>query len=413
MTKTKSRATGRFRSRVDIFVTGSKVTLVLQGAQIVTAGVAVLVGLLAAATMAPTGRGDLAFWLQIGYVLTTLALLGIERPYAARGADSFDVAGADLVRLIKPAVFIVGLIFIGSGVTYGLGETELAVLLVGLGFFVISNQFVRFLRTAYISSASPNRFIFFSLAGQAILLTGALALYLHRVTEPLAWFALYIVSSLPYAVPILRSAWRGKPSKTLALREVRRAGLHLLPASFGNTAMLRSDRLLLPVLASSEALGLYIVVASVMELASWPVQNWVDSSLKRWRLVNPSGSQIIASIARTTAFSVTMSVATGLASAAVIVYFLPESYRPSLSLIIPLGMAGVIYSLSRVLQGHLVSRGWNTSVSISELVGMVVSVGLYLILIPTQGAQGAAWGSLAGYSACFFVTICRLAQAVR
>ncbi|ROS54736.1 lipopolysaccharide biosynthesis protein [Frigoribacterium sp. PhB24] len=413
MTRIEPHRPGRFRSRVEIFVAGSKVTLVLQGAQIVTAGVAVLVGLLAAASMAPTGRGDLAFWLQIGYVLTTLALLGIERPYAARGADSFDVASADLVRLMRPAAILTGVMFLSSGATYGLGETEIAVLIAGLGFFVISNQFVRFLRTAYISSGSPIRFIGFSLAGQAFLLIGALTLSANTINDPLAWFALYIVSSLPHVVPIVRSAWRREPSKAPVIREVRRSGLRLLPASFGNTAMLRSDRLLLPVLASSEALGLYIVVASVMELASWPVQNWVDASLKRWRTDNPNGSQIFTSVARTAAFAVAMSVAMGLASAAIIIYFLSESYAPSLALIIPLGMAGVVYSLSRVLQGHLVSRGRNTAVSLSELIGMVVSVGLYLLLIPTHGAEGAAWGSLAGYSVCFFVALGRLIQAVR
>src|SRR5699024_2518786 len=65
-------------------------------------------------------------------------------------------------------------------------------------------------------------------------------------------------------------------------RGLRRRGWILLPSEFSNSAMLHSDRLLLPILSSSAELGLYVTVATVLEMATWPIQQWVDASLRGW-----------------------------------------------------------------------------------------------------------------------------------
>ena len=57
--------------------------VVLVSAQMVAAGGAVAVNLLAAFVLSPSGRGDLAFALQLAYFLSVFAIMGLERPFIA------------------------------------------------------------------------------------------------------------------------------------------------------------------------------------------------------------------------------------------------------------------------------------------------------------------------------------------
>ncbi|BCW20196.1 hypothetical protein NtRootA9_29040 [Arthrobacter sp. NtRootA9] len=91
----------------------------------------------------------------------------------------------------------------------------------------------------------------------------------------------------------------------------------------------------------------------------------------------------------------------GAASMVLIRWVLDQEYADSEVLIVPLGMAAVVYAASRVQQGIMIADGQSKAVSLTEIFGMVISVIGYVLLIPSLGAMGAAIASVVGYGGCF------------
>lgn len=371
--------------------------------QVAAAGTAFAVNILSASVMEPEGRGYLALLVQITYVLTVLAMLGIERPYVAARRTDFRQAVYELLRLVSPGYFVLGIAAIIAVLLFLGGSEAYAVSGVLIIFYLFGNVCSRLIRTGYIASSHVPPFLVVSVGTQLVLLAMAVGLFVFGNPNPDFWFLAYGFSGLVAVIATVYSIARHRRGSVRRAEErlIRRHGLKLLPASFGNTAMLRSDRLLLPFLASNAQLGIYIVVATTMELASWPVQNWVDASLNRWRRDQGQRGSKTKAIVGAIVLTVILAITMGLATYVLIRFVLGESYAGSVSLIVPLGLATIVYAASRVQQGLLIAAGRPNSVSATEVVGMAVSVGCYLIFIPLLGAMGAAIASIIGYSACF------------
>ena len=391
--------------------------LVLLAGQVVAAGVAFAINIMSAAVLEPSARGQLALLLQITYLLSVASLLGIERPYIANRHAQFSMAVTELTFLFRPGLWSL-LVPVGVGIGFLIsGNVPLACAMALIALFLVGNVHVQAIRVAYLASGAVKNFLITALATQMVLLlVGATLLWL-RVEDPNIWFMAYGATSL-VAVVIVRSNVDRSGGTTvdrdLNLRGIRSQGLRMLPASFGNTAMLRSERLLLPLLASNAQLGFYVVVATVMEMATWPIQQWVDSSLRKWNAeaaaTLPHGLRLMA---RAAALVVGLSTVFGLLAYYTIVLLLPEVYAQSLALILPLGVASVFYAMTRVQQGLLIARGQAARVSLVEVVGMIASVTMYVILIPEFGALGAALGSAVGYFVCLICGVIVLASQKR
>src|SRR5699024_3647427 len=67
-------------------------------------------------------------------------------------------------------------------------------------------------------------------------------------------------------------------------------GWRLVPLSLTRILLQKPDRLLLPLLAGAAELGRYAFVSSLMELVAWPVAQWVDTQIGRWRSESRSTS---------------------------------------------------------------------------------------------------------------------------
>jgi O-antigen/teichoic acid export membrane protein len=183
-----------------------------------------------------------------------------------------------------------------------------------------------------------------------------------------------------------------------ARRIARRIGIRLTPATISNMIMLRSDRLLLPLFGSAEQLGLYVVVATITETLTWPVQAYVDSRVPHWAQAHSVGRLSLGRVGIRIGAMVTFCVflVGSVASVALVPLFGVE-YRPSLDLVWPLAVASGLYGMARLGVGVSIARGRPSHATAIELTGMVAAFGAYSFLIPQFGALGAAWGSLIGY----------------
>jgi O-antigen/teichoic acid export membrane protein len=383
---------------------GQGPTLMLLTRQVVAAIVAFAMNVMSARVMAPAGRGTLALLLQITFLLSVIAMLGIERPYVARRQVPFATAITELELLLRPGfLFAAASLLVGVGLAAS-GHLELGIASALVSVYLFGNMYYQAIRTAFIASGAVKYFIISALVSQVGLFLLGIIFLVTDVRDPHIWFLAYAAVSFTSVV----IAWLNRDGAVAGplrsdptLQVIRSQGLKLLPASLGNTAMLRSDRLLLPLLASTSELGIYVVVATVMEMGTWPVQQWVDASLRKWNLaISRTPSQGFILMAKAGAVVAALSLAFGVLAYETVIRVLPVAYHQSLVLIVPLGIASVFYAMTRVQQGLLVAQGHAGRVSAVEATGMIASVAMYVLLIPGHGAMGAALGSLIGYFAC-------------
>jgi len=374
--------------------------------QLTTAVTAFVMNLLSSNVLAPEDRGFLAFFLQLAYVTTVLGLLGVERPYAAsRTTATFASAYRDLTALTRTAWVCMGALVLLAGVLALRGSWPLAALALGSAVYMRANTAIRKVRIAYIASRSTGPFVSTLLGTQLALLASGTALFLLDVDSSAAWLDAYAATGL--AAPLIARRWStreplGRDASPVDLSRVRREGLRLLPASFGNTALLKSDRLLLPFLSTPAELGRYVAVATIMEVGTWPIQQWVDASLGRWRATGARGPRrrmvmwaLVGAVAVTAGLCAVTFV--------VIEHWLPAEYRSAQRLLLPLAVGAVLYAGTRIQQGLMIARGLPGAVSVAEVSGLGVSLLLYVVLMPRHGAMGAAVGSALGYLALLLV----------
>lgn len=378
----------------------------LLAAQVVTAGVAFAINFLSSSVMPPDQRGTLAFFIQLSYIATALGLLGVERPYVAeRTGASFPTAVRELGRLTRSVWVGTALLLVAAFAAGWVSGWFTALLLATTAAYVVSNAAVRRVRIAYVVSRDRRTFVTNTIAVQCGLLGLGVVLYLLDVDSPAAWLGAYALSSAAAMVTSARARRRSREEDvaTDRLPRVRREGLRLIPASLGNTALLRSDRLLMPILSSAAELGIFVTVATVMEVGAWPVQQWVDASLGRLRERAAAGNnrRLVVTVLLGAAG---LTAVIGVLAYVAISQLLPDEYHPSLQLIPILGAGTVVYSMTRLQHGLLIAEGRPGLVSVAETVGLVASAVLYVGLIPPFGAMGAAIGSGIGHCILFITT---------
>jgi O-antigen/teichoic acid export membrane protein len=391
-------------------------------AQLAVAAAAFVANIVAARALAPSGRGELALLLQVGYLCSLGLLLGTDRSVVAvyTGAPVTVVTRAFLRLLALPT--LAGLVIVAAVVALpglGLGSTRarwaLAI------SFAVANTFIRATRAIAIAAGRQLEYLYCTLVTQGLLLATLIALLAAQVDAVTPWLIGYLVAgSLPTVVYLVRWARRPRPepdpepreddfapaAQTGArlLRTARREGAQLFPAAIANTGMLRLDRLLLAGMASTAALGVYASVATMTEVLAWPLLTFADSRLGRWRAAHDRGELDLRRVTSALAgYVLGAGVVVGILLHALVVPLLGEQYRSARQLVAPLVLAAMIFGIAQLLIAGLTARRRNGLASLAETIGFGVSMVAYLLWIPGSGAMGAAYGSLVGYSAGLLV----------
>ncbi|MEU4692545.1 NAD(P)H-quinone oxidoreductase [Actinoplanes sp. NPDC023714] len=385
----------------------------LLASQVLTGGVAFTANILMVRSLTPTHRGEVALMLQVVYLATQVLLLGTERSFVA---SYHNVAPGPAVRAYARLLAVPGLLFLGGAVIYALVAPQRLspgpVIIGMLAWYALIEAAGLATRSIAIAAGRVGDFLLCRVIEAVLLLAMLIGLYVTGAAHPETWFLAYLVAgaapTLVYVVIWLRlpPAPDATPIVPGQNRLVRREGLALFPAALSNMAMLRVDRLVIPALASTAALGLYASVATMTELLAWPIRAYADSRLGRWRASHREGTLQATRIVMAAAVYVVIVVplvAGGL-------YLLIEPvfghhYAPAKAIVLPLVVAAGLYAISRVSLGLLIAKGHGGLVSAAEIAGFVVSFAAYVLLIPKIGILGAAYGSLLGYGACLIFAL--------
>jgi O-antigen/teichoic acid export membrane protein len=387
----------------------------LVASQLLTGGVALAANILMVRALTPSNRGEVALLLQVVYLATQGLLLGTERSFVA---GYHDIAPAAAVRAYARLFLVpggLGLIAATAYVLVAPARLNPGPVIVALvAAYVLVDAVSLATRSVAIAVGRVRDFLHCRVIESVLLLVLMTGLFVARTAQPGWWILAYLVAcavpTVIYLVVWLRIPGGPAPDHN---RLVRREGIQLFPAALSNMAMLRSDRLALPALASTSALGLYTSVATMTELLAWPLRAFADSRLGRWRTAHQDGALRTRPIMLITVLYAV--VAAPVAAGGLYLLIVPvfgAQYAPAKTVVLPLVAAAGLYAVSRISLGLLIAQGHSTLVSAAEIAGFVVSFAAYLLLIPHHGILGAAYGSLLGYGAClvFALTAGRVAR---
>lgn len=376
-------------------------------AQLFGAATAFVVNILAARTLEPAGRGELALLLQIAYLSSLGLLLGCDRSVVAvySGRPVRTVTVAFLRLLARPS--LIGVLCAAAVVALPVPGLESWRVRLGLAFaFMVVNAFAKAVRSIAIAADRQRDYFAYSLTGEVLLLLTIGLLFVADVKHSATWVLAYVLAGTVVTIGWLARWLRrvpsnevGAPASDDSLATARREGWQLFPATVAHNGTLRFDRLLLAGLASTTALGMYATVATMTELIAWPLLALADARLGRWREAHDEGTLRVGRIlAAAAAYGLGMSLLVGAAISLLLVPLLGPEYLPARQLVVPLVLAAAVFGIAQILVNLLTAVRHNKLASTTEMIGLGATLVLYVVLIERYEAVGAAYGSLLGYS---------------
>jgi O-antigen/teichoic acid export membrane protein len=384
-------------------------------------GLAVLglaTGVLAARLLGPEGRGEFAAIQNWPMVLAALASLGLPDALVYFVARSQARAGrlvgsAVALALLSSIPFVVLGYLVLPGVL--LAQTPATIeaarwclVLIPLSAFGIGVQALRGL----LDIVAWNLLRIVPGLAWLVMLVGA---YTMGVSDSRTLTIFLIVASALTLVPILlvlRARISGPYTPDPGLwRPMVKFGLPSAVNTLPNLINLRLDQLLMAMFLPPEALGLYVVAVAWSMIPGLAVSALGTVLFPHLASVPPSVARdhMLAQILR---FAVTgcvgVTAVSLLAAPLMVPALFGAGFRGAIPAALILVPAAGVLALNGVMADSLRGLGDNLTPLKSEIKGMVATIVLLAVLLPTLQIVGAAIASLIGYSVTFSVLLRRL-----
>jgi O-antigen/teichoic acid export membrane protein len=394
-----------FRSAKFILLTDVAITLF-----------SVVTSLVGARALGPAGRGDLlliTLWPIVIAMLTELGLPNSYRYWMAKEPDR-------VASLFSNAV-IFTVIVGGTSVVVGdllvphlVGERTPEVMLL-VRVYMINIPGVIFLSlmrgllegTRRFGWAGAARFIFF-----VVQAGGFLGFWLMgRLTVSTAAFTM-ILSQTASVLLATAAVWhqlrpRWRPSWT-EFKTSMHYGLRDYAGGVADYATLRLDQLMLGAMASSSAMGLYVVAVRLSEVTTFAAGAAADALMPEVA-ASRKGDNVEALLARTLRLTIYLNllvlVPLWLAAPLILRTLFGPSFEPATNAFRWLLVSAVVWSAGAIVIRGLQGFGHPGLTTIARFVSAAVTAGVLLILLPRMGITGAAISSLIGYSVLLVVAL--------
>jgi O-antigen/teichoic acid export membrane protein len=365
--------------------------------------------LILARALGPTGRGTIAFIIVTALVAARLAGFGIGEATAVFVARRPEARGALLANvvafmcgsaLLAAAVACGALVALGDYRPAGVGGPELTVLacatlVSALGesgyFFLLGRDRIGAL-AAITATASWVYPVFL------VALWSTVGLTVLRAA--LAWTAAESIRALAYLGQSKRGITLRRPDPGLLIEAVR-FGSRAWVGSLARFLNFRTDQILLGLIASEAALGVYAVAVNASEVllylpaatatALLPIAARTEAGLRTEQALRAFRSAAV------------VTFGAGLAAAALGPLLLPvifgAPFEASVTPFLWLLPGALGFTAMVVFSNALVADSSPGLSSVGPLVSLVVGIGLDLLLIPRFGAAGAAAAASAAFLA--------------
>lgn len=376
----------------------------------------VVTSLLSAWALGPVGRGDLVVVFMWPAIFSMVAQIGLPQAYRFWIAKRPECASA----LFSNAVIftlVVGLITLGLAelfIPYLIGERTPEVLwLSRLYLLVIPVHMLTDLTRGMLEGA--RRFTW----------VGALRLILFGV-QLMSYVVLWLVGHLTVATALYTMLAALTASLLVSLiavwRELRpqwhpnvaelgtslRYGIRDYPGILTEFVNWRLDLMMLVGVASSEALGLYVVALKLAEITSTLAGSVGDALLPEVaasKRADEATRIVTRSLRLTIGAHLAILVPLWIAAPFILRFAYGEGFVPVTNVLRLLMFASVVWSAGAIVISGLNGLGHPGLSAIARVAAALVMVVALLAWLPSRGIQGAALASIVGYSVMFLVAL--------
>lgn len=379
----------------------------------------VITSLVGARALGPAGRGDLLLITLWPIVISLLAEMGLPNAYRYWMAKEPE----RLSRMFTNGVIytlIVGVISVILGdslVPYLIAERHSDVMLL-VKIYMINVPAVVFLNLMRgllegrqrFGWAGAARFSFFAVQAAGfggLWLVSRLTLTTAAVTMILAQ-TVSMLLALVAVLSQLRPRW--EPSWA-EFKNSLHYGLRDYAGGVADYATLRLDQLMLGALASSAAMGLYVVAVRLSEVTTLAACAAADALMPEVAAARESeeAEALLARTLRLTVYAnLVILVPLWFAAPVMLRVLFGPSFVPAAGAFRWLLVAAVVWSASAIVIRGLQGFGHPGLTTIARFASAIVTAGALLVLLPRMGITGAAISSLIGYCVMLAVALSAL-----
>ncbi len=368
-------------------------------------GLAAAAGIIVARVLGPEDRGELQLVIVVGSLAALVSLSGLGQAATYLAARN-EASLSDLCRALRvPAAggFCLS-VLAGPALVIAAGaskETLAAVLIYST--FVPLNLHTQ-VRLGYLNGVCGGVvFHILRITPNIAIVVGIVSLWLANRLSILRIAIVYLGAN---AIALgATHLWLRhlrvdmSDDKRLSGREIWRVSLPHHAADIALQLNMRLDQLILPLIASSRALGLYVPAVSIsspfslLGIASEYVL--FPRAAKGGGLT--SGVRVRIVIVALTLLAGGAALMTLLARP-IVMFLLGPQYLESVPLLQILAWASAAHGLGMVSSGFLRGAGQVRSLVVSQVCALVATVLGLIVLVPSLAARGAAITSLISYS---------------
>jgi O-antigen/teichoic acid export membrane protein len=368
-------------------------------------------GIIAARSLGPSGRGELAAIIVPLSLLPYPLSFGLTT-FASRSA----AAGRDLGLVLGTAgalAFVIGCAAVAPCLVLATVLAEgsrgvYTVLVIGFSLLPIS-LVANVLADVGLGRQAWNRVTIQRLIPMLTVLLGYVLLLLFGVFTPASAGAVVLASGFLSAIPFLPIASRARPLRfsPAVAREALRFGTRAMPITLSQLLNHRLDQLLMVPLVSRRQLGLYAVAVTISGIAGM-LASAMHTVL--YPKVAAGEDISIAGALRRGLFAV---ACLSLLLAVVSPIFLPVAFGRAFGDAVPMALillvAAVPLAGVTILSAVFTAGRRILLAGMSEIVSLGVTVIGLLLLLPSLGGIGAAIVSLVAYTVnfCWLLAIAR------
>jgi len=382
-------------------------SMAVAAARLLSSGSALVVAAISARQLGPGGRGEIVFVVTVAMLCSEFVSLGANVSGRIHILRRSDVLIEDYLGLITVLValqaLLVTLILMTVGPTrFGLDPASCllgVVLGVAMFFahmmvdaaFAVRRTLETGIRDMLIGVLPMFLVVLVAVRGQ---LSVSLVIGLTAMGYVVGGFYLWrVVRRTADRIRFVPSRW------SLILR----SGIPVLAGSLGQTVALRADRLLVGLLSTSAALGVYSMAATAAELPRIlliPVTQILANRVAMGDITVRSLSSIFRRLAL--AYGALM-VGVAVVGAAIIVPIVGPGFEDVRDSIAVLALSEGLLGLFLVSASVLTGFGQFRRLPLPSLCGAAVIVVADIIVVPRFGGSGAAWVLVAGFGSMALV----------
>ena len=364
------------------------------GTSLAAAVVAFIVNILMARHLGPESRGEVAWALQGAYVIAPLLALGVDRQ-ALREPDRTSA-------ISQRHVWVLGALGIAISLAFASLPLAACVATAAVGASLAIE------RGTGMATGSLGRFVTLQMAIQVWVLVASTTLYVSNVNDPIWWLAAYAAPAPVILLLSFRFAPRPRADDSLrqkVLGTVDRKSVTYMVGGFGTLMAARVERLILPVLASTKELGLYVAIATASEMLVWAARGLGESRVVGFMTRTITRSSLARAAVRDFTYFLLLAAPLAAGIHFLLLPLLGPAFAQTEVLIVPLCLASASWATYLQMSAVWLARGsvkqsMRLDVSAAILTALCVTA-----LVPQYGALGAAIGCLVAYTAMVPVAV--------